>query len=308
LELKTLITGGTGFIGSHLVNRLTQTTETPPILIVRDDRTYPWLNWLEEFLPKTIRVRGNILDFKLIKRMLVQYEVEHVYHLASQAIVKKAVKDPINTYETNVLGTVNILEACRQTEIEKICVMSTDKVYGERLASNIYDPLVAGGIYETSKACQDLTAQSFLKTYGMKIVIPRSCNVYGYDLSPRIIPNTIRQCLKNQSPIIFKGEKTIRQYIYVEDLVNALTHLMSGNYQGIFNIGTSDILEQEKVVLTILKVGNFEHLKPRYVEREKPIKEIKAQSIKPSDFEWKPKYSFEEGIKETIQKFRKYGF
>jgi len=305
---NVLITGATGFIGSHLAHRLSKDKSNTIVILVRDCKTGPWLNWLKEFLSKTFRVRGDILNLKLLTRVLVQYEIEQVYHFAAQAIVKKALKDPINTYEINVMGTLNLLEACRQAEVDKVLIQSTDKVYGEKLAANPEDPPIAGGIYETSKACADLIAQSYMKTYEMNIVIPRSCNVYGYDLSPRIIPNTIRQCLRHQDPIIFKGEKTMRQYIYVEDLVDALIHLMNGDYTGVFNVATHDVFKQEEVVKTILRVGNFKHLKPRYVEREKPIKEIKMQSMIPSDFGWEPRYTFEKGIKETIQKFKKYGF
>jgi nucleoside-diphosphate-sugar epimerase len=137
-------------------------------------------------------------------------------------------------------------------------------------------------------------------------VIARSCNAYGYDLSPRIIPNTIRSCLRGDPPIIYEGEETKRQYVYVEDLCEALTHLMRRHsYKGVYDIATDDILTQEQVVKTICK---YFPISPRLVKREQPILEIKSQSMKIRNFGWKPKHTFSEGIQETIKKFERYGF
>lgn len=302
---NVLVTGATGFIGSHLVEKLVK-EGNDVVVLVRDILPSPWVNWVKETLKDTTRVRGDILNLNLIKRILVEYEIDHVYHLAAQAIVRKAIKDPVNTYRINLVGTLNILEAARQVDTEKTIIMSTDKVFGERIAATHDDPVSAGGIYETSKACADLIAQSFLQTYGMKIAIARSCNAYGYDLSPRIIPNTIRKCLTHKDPIIYKGEKSYRQYIHINDLTDALIHLMKGEYVGLFNIATPDILTQEEVVLEIL--SHFKHLRPKYIERENPPKEIKTQSMILTDFDWKPKITFAHGIKMTIDAFRKWRF
>jgi nucleoside-diphosphate-sugar epimerase len=306
MELRVLVTGGSGFIGSHLVKRLIS-DEHEVVVLVRDVLPSPWANWLNEALKGAIQVRGDVLDFNVIKRVLAEYEIEYCLHLAAQAVVRKAVADPLNTFSVNIMGTVNILEACRQLDTPKVLVMNTDKIFGNRMNAEAEDPVVADGIYETSKACACLISESYRQTYGMKIVTPQVCNIYGYDLAPRIIPNTIISCLKNEPPIIFEGEKTLRQYIYVEDVCEALLRLMSGNHAGRFNICGNDILTQEEVVQTIVK-NFFPHLKPKYVKREKPIKEIQWQSLKPSNFGWKPEYTFESGIKETIAKFKKYGF
>jgi len=298
------VTGASGLIGSHLVSKLKERNKV--ICLVRDFLPSPWVKWISEALTPSVYVRGDISDDKLIRRILAEYEIDHVYHLASQAIVKTALKDPLGTFQTNIMGTVNLLEACRQIQPEKILVMSTDKIYGDRLNAEADDPAVAGGPYETSKSCQDLIAQSYMETCDMPIVIPRSCNAYGYDLSPRIIPNTIRSCLKGEPPIAYEGEETKRQYVYVEDLVSALIHLMShAPYRGIYNIATNDFLSQKLVVIEICK---FFPLTPRFTKRDKPIKEIKSNSMVCSNFGWKPKYSFSQGIQKTIEAFKKYGF
>lgn len=266
----------------------------------------PWGKWLADALQQTTIVFGDILNIKVLRRILADYDINHVYHLASQAIVKTALKDPTTTFETNIMGAVNILEASRQIGVDRVLVMSTDKAYGNRLNAEPDDPLVSTGIYETSKSCEDLIAQAYMQTYDMLILIPRACNCYGYDLSPRIVPNTVRSCLRGEPPIAYEGEETERQYIYVEDLCDALIHLTKHtNYKGVYNISTNDFLNQKSVVIEICK---FFPLSPHFIKREKPIKELKSNSMVCSNFGWKPQHTFHEGIKKTIEAFRKFGF
>jgi len=298
-----LVTGATGFIGSHLANKLQKDNNI--LLLGRDQPPSAWTNWLSTALNHCASARGDILDQNLIRRLLAEYNIEQVYHLAAQAIVSSALKDPLGTFQTNITGTINVLEACRQIEVEKVLVLSTDKVYGNRLKASEGDPLVSTGIYETSKSCADLIAQSYIYTYDMSIVIPRSCNAFGYDLSPRIIPNTVRSCLKGEPPIVYEGEETLRQYIYVEDLCDALIHLMKHQpYRGIYNLATQDLLTQKQVVLEVCK---YFPMSPRFIKRDKPITEIKSNSMICSDFGWKPKHTFSQAIQETIKKFKQYG-
>jgi len=304
--ISVLVTGASGFIGSHFASEMKKANRV--IVLVRDVIPSPWANWLNQALDGCVLVRGDILDANLLRRILAEYSVDSVVHFAAQSLVSVALKDPKTTFYINIEGTVNLLEACRQTDIEKIYVQSTDKVYGERTDAKEEDPLVSTGIYESSKSCQDLVAQAFAETYGLNIIIGRASNTYGYDLAKRIIPNTIKSCLRGEPPIIFQEEHTLRQYIYVEDLVDAIAHLTMKKANGIYNIATDDILTQEQVVTKICK---YFPLTPKLVKRDKPLKEIQKQSVnwsKLKAFGWKPKHSFEEAIKITIERFRKYGF
>ena len=303
--MNILVTGGTGFIGSHFIAELKKRNNI--IVLMRDLSSALWTKWLNEALYGCTIVQGDLLNKNVIRRILAEYNINWTFHFAAQAIVSSALKDPFGTFQTNVTGTVNLLEACRQTDIEKIYIQSTDKVYGERMNAKEEDPIVSTGIYETSKSSEDLVAQAFAETYGLKILIGRACNTYGYDLAKRIIPNTIKSCLRGKPPIIFEGEDTLRQYIYVEDLVDAIVYLGSKNANGIYNIGTDDILTQEQVVR---KICNYFPLTPQLVKREKPFKEIQKQSMnwdKLKALDWHPKHSFEEAIKITIERFEKYG-
>jgi CDP-glucose 4,6-dehydratase len=302
------ITGGSGFIGSHTCQKLSEKNQVVTLLRDIHPPTTPWGKWLSDALCKTTIVLGDILNFQTLKRILAEYNIDTVIHMAAQAIVATAEKDPSGTFQTNVQGTVTLLEACRQLDTPTIYVQSTDKVYGERLSATETDPLVSTGIYATSKTCADLVAQAFMETYGMNIIIGRPCNTYGYDLAKRIIPNTIRSCLAGNPPVIYEGENTIRQYIYVSDLVDAVTFLIKRNQKGIYNIGTDDILTQEQVVKNICK---YFPLTPRLINRPTHIKEIQKQTINWSKLEnlgWQPKHTFDEAIQKTIQEFEKYGY
>jgi len=305
--MNILVTGATGFIGSHLTERLLKKNRV--VTIIRDMPSHrsPWGTWVHTVMEKVILVGGDIRNTKKIERILSDYQIDQVYHIAAQPIVATAIKNPCETLDSNIMGTVSVLEACRRIEVNRILVMSTDKVYGNRLNATTKAPLVSGGIYETSKAAQDLIAQTYQYTYGMSIVIPRSCNAYGFDFSPRIIPNTIRACLRGEQPFIYAGEETLRQYIFIDDLTVALTQLMNAGYDGVFNVANEEDpgKTQADVVTEICK--HFS-VKPTVKIRIQMIKEIQNQSIVASEFAWRPEYTFEEGITKTIAKFKKFGW
>ena len=305
-----LITGGMGFIGSHLAKKLSQ--ENQVVILQRD--TVP-NTWLTEALEKCIIVHGDLLDYSLLRRIISDYAIEQIYHLGAQAVVSASNKEPYTTFNVNVMGTINLLEAVRQTKPTiKILIQSTDKVYGNnRMDMAETDALLPTiGIYETSKALEDFAAQAYVNQYGLNIKITRPCNTYGYDTNNRIIPNTIRQCLSGTPPLIFNGqEKTVRQYIYVDDLIEALILIMKQpktEEAEIFNVGTDDILTQEHVVKTIAESFN---LNIRVIQRNIPVKEIEKQSInwnKLKNLGWTPKYNFQTGIMESVKHYQTYGW
>lgn len=298
--LTYLVTGCSGFIGSHLINELKKKERV--VGLIRDCK--PSL-WFHEVLEDIILVRGDVRDLKLLKRVINQYEVDRVFHLAAFSIVKRAYRDPVNTFETNIMGTVNVLEACRQVGVERIVFLSTDKVYGNLEKATTRDTIQATEVYGTSKACAGLIAQTYASIYDLPVMAIRLCNVYGYDpYNNRIVPNTIKTALQCENPIIYKNDYSKRQYIYVDDAVNALTFAMENFTQSeVVNVGTPDIMTQEGVVLSILKF--FPGLEPDYVDRP-PYKEIRSQSMQSNLAGWKPRYSFDEGIVETILLFNKY--
>jgi nucleoside-diphosphate-sugar epimerase len=300
-----MVTGGTGFLGSHLVKDLTGDNRV--VVLVRDNISSKWLG---EALKGAILVKGDILDTDLVQRVLSDYLIEEVYHLAAQAVLKSVIKDPLTAIKVNVVGAASVLEACRRTEKDiHIIVQTTDKVYEwSKLYVTEKDPLGSvNGIYEASKVAEDTIARAYENIFGINLRITRPSNIYGYDLSSRIIPNTIKDCLHGIRPVIFVGqEKMIRNYLYVADFVSAIELVMK-QPNGIFNIGTPDVLTQEETVKKIAKLFNLE---PIYKVRDRPMKEIQEQAVnydKLMALGWKPKYSFDEGIAETIARYKKYG-
>lgn len=299
--MSVFVTGASGFIGSHLVNELKK--EHQVMALVRD--VVP-SRWLSEALEGCVKVRGDIRNFPFLRRVLNEYEVERVYHLAAFANVKQANKDPLHAYDVNVMGTVKLLEACRQLDVGRILVLSTDKVYGERMKATVEDPREPSEPYATSKICQDIIAESYVKTYGLNVLNPHSCNVFGYDpQSNRIFPNTIKACLRGESPLIFTNDESIREYIYVYDLVDALQTLMEKHERGPYNIATGYVYNQRDIVLMVLK--HFPDLKPKHVEMKLPV-QVQKETMAMTRWSWKPKWGMIEAVTDTVEAFRHYGW
>lgn len=302
---RILITGATGFIGSHLVKYLSKDYEVIALGRTIKNRVSLW----QTLLSAHGVVLGDLTNFDWVLKTLNHLDVNIIYHLAAEAIVKRAQREPRTSIMNNILATLNILEASRQLGIEKIIIQSTDKVYTEPI---LIKPPSDYPIepYATSKSCSDLIGLTYMDTYGMNIAIVRMCNVYGYDLSPRIIPNTIRQCIrfkkdpeKYKPPVIYKNIRGIRQYIYIKDACDALSYFINSKLTGIFNIGTQDIFSQEEIVRMICDKFNIQ---PREEILTSPLREIPEQKPLKTNIPWSPKYSIDKGLDETIKEFEKY--
>ena len=167
-------------------------------------------------------VRGEIDDQPLLERVLGEYEVEVVIHLAAQTIVGIANRNPVSTFETNIAGTWALLEACRRSpRVKQIVVASSDKAYGDhdQLPYHEDTPLAGRHPYDVSKSCADLIARSYWETYNLPVAITRCGNFYGGgDLNwNRIVPGTIRSVLRGERPVIRSDGLFVRDYFYVED-------------------------------------------------------------------------------------------
>src|SRR5229473_5582414 len=225
-ERPTLITGGTGFAGSWLVQWLHE-LGADVICLVRD--------WVPQstlvrsgLINKVNRGRGDICDQELVERVLGEYEVDTVFHLAAQTTVGIANRNPVSTLQTNIGGTWSVLEACRRSPVVKnIVVASSDKAYGEAEGRYGEDtPLQGRHPYDVSKSCADLIAQAYAVTYKLSVTITRCGNFYGGgDLNwNRLVPGTIRSILRGQRPVIRSDGQYVRDYFYVED--GALVNMM----------------------------------------------------------------------------------
>ena len=311
---NVFITGSTGFIGYWLTKELVESGAKVTGL-VRD--VVPQSAFFQCNLDKKINiVNGKIDNLQLLKRIMSEYEIDTVFHLAAQTQVGVAYQDPLSTFETNIMGTWNILEACRTNGlyVKRIIVASTDKAYGEQanLPYTENAPLQGSYPYDVSKSCTDLIAYSYFKTYQLPVCITRCGNVYGPgDLNfQRLIPGTILAVLKNQ-PVIIRSDGTFkRDYFYVKDTVNAYLTLASSienlNLSGeAFNFSSGTPISVIDMTHKILEVfgrkdypikilGEVKHeIKDQYLSNQKAYKILG----------WKPKYTIENALKETIDSF-----
>ncbi len=262
-------------------------------------------------------VRGSLEDLAVIERALGEYEIDTVFHLAAQAIVGVANRNPISTFEANILGTWNILEACRKHPlIKRVIVASSDKAYGdqENLPYDENMPLQGKHPYDVSKSCADLISHTYFHTYGLPVCITRCGNLYGGgDLNfNRIIPQTIQLVLNGEAPEIRSDGTFVRDYFYIEDAVQAYLLLAEkmeeNNLAGeAFNFSNEIQLTVLELVEKILKKMNS-NLKPKVLNQGS--NEIKHQYLSAEKarklLNWTPAYTIDEGLEKTIEWYTEF--
>lgn len=308
-NLNVLITGADGFIGSWIAKEIIE-REANVFTIVRDIKKLSNLDILK-IKNKINIINGDLVNFDVCNRLMNEYEIEICFHIAAQAIVSTATVSPISTFESNIKGTWNILEAARLSKfMSKIVVASSDKAYGiqKNLPYTEESPLLGIYPYDASKACADILARSYFKTYGLPIAVTRNANTYGgADLNfSRLVPDTIRSLLNNKQPIIRSDGTPERDYMYVKDAVNAYLTLASNlskkNVQGeAFNFGNGkpiSVLNLYKKIATLMN----KNIKPMVLGEAKNEIDRQYLSIKKARkiLKWQPKYGLEQGLKETI--------
>ncbi len=316
---RVFITGANGFLGSWLTKALV-TSGARVVVLIRD-----WIpgsvltNMKNVYNSLEAVVKGDLIDGQLITRIFNEHNIDSCFHIGAQTIVGIANKSPISTFESNIRGTWNILEAARNIGLERIVIASSDKAYGEHknLPYNEDYSLSALHPYDASKACTDILARTYARTYDMPIVVTRCANIYGGgDLNfSRIIPDTIRSILQNKDPIIRSDGTPLRDYIYIDDAVNAyLIAAEKAGKKGIkgeaFNFGSNSPIKVLDLVKEIIAVSGNKFLKPVIEGRGKGrgkgeirnqyLSSVKAERL----LGWKPVCSLEKGIMETIKWYK----
>jgi len=219
---NVLVTGCSGLLGSWLVKYLVD-SGAGVVGLIRD--IVPKSNlFYSGYYPKINIVRGELEDRIILERILGEYEIDTVFNLGAQAIITIANRNPISTFETNIKGSWNILEACRRSpKVKRIIAASSDKAYGEQsiLPYTEETPLKGQYPYDVSKSCADLLAQSYHKTFNTPVCITRCGNFFGGgDLNfNRIVPGTIKSIINNEPPVVRSDGKLVRDYFYIEDAV-----------------------------------------------------------------------------------------
>ncbi|MCC6128065.1 MAG: GDP-mannose 4,6-dehydratase [Chlamydiae bacterium] len=313
---KVFVTGASGFVGSHLVERLLSLGAIVTALV---QDVFPSSRFFREKIAQRVQlVHGSLEEFGTIQRALCRYEIDTVFHLGAQALVETALRSPLDTLESNVRGTYYLLEACRLASdlVQRIVLASSDKAYGpSRILPYLEEmPSLGTHPYDVSKACGDLIARSYHKTYGLSLVIGRCANLYGGgDLHwSRIIPGTIRSILENRPIEVRSDGSMIREYLYVEEAIDAYLKMgercLEKGVQGeIFNFGPDRSFSVLQVIDMIKMVMRREDIEVKIIN--KTTHEIKAQSLNSSKAKrllgWSSKMSLEEGLKKTIDWYRR---
>jgi CDP-glucose 4,6-dehydratase len=315
-DRRVLITGATGFVGSWLTRRLVD-AGADVIALVRD-----WVPQSELVRSQTLEqvtvARGELSDRDLIERVIGEYETGVVIHLAAQTIVGIANRNPVSTFESNIRGTWNLLEACRRSPcVRSIVVASSDKAYGEQeiLPYDERTALEGRHPYDVSKSCADLIAQTYAKTYNLPIAITRCGNFYGGgDLNwNRIVPGTIRSVIRGERPVIRSNGQFVRDYFYVED--GAAAYMLLAEHlhcrpelNGLaFNFSNELEVTVLGLVDRILRAMDS-NLQPDI--RNEASNEILRQRLSASRartmLNWSPLFTLDEGIDRTIPWYREF--
>jgi CDP-glucose 4,6-dehydratase len=306
LDKRVFVTGATGLVGQWLTRELLKRGANP-VLLVRDGVPAMW-----EFQDTCNIIRGDVTDQPLMERILNEYDVEVIFHLAAMAIVKYGNELPREAYKTNVLGTVSLLEAARNVKPNaRIAVASSDKAYGtcDHLPYHEDTPLKGRNPYDCSKSCQDLIAQSYQMTQGLHVAISRCGNIYGGgDLNwNRLIPNTIRRLVRGDTPVVYGTGFETRDLFYVQDTVNAYLTLIEKNAEGAYNFSTGEELTVKSVIETICRLmGKPVHYSTLNELGGQIPNQVLDSTKARQELGWKPLYTLEDGLRETIAWYEDY--
>lgn len=310
---KILITGGTGFIGSHLIEEISKFSDKVFVPFIDiNPKSYFSVMKLKNKVQMT---KLDLTDKAKLFHYLKKRKIDFIFHLAAQTIVTKAYEDPYFTLQNNIISTLNILEFARLNKsIKGIIVASSDKAYGK--TSKRYtesSPLKGDHPYDVSKSTKDLIAQTYFKTYNVPVVITRFGNVYGEgDLHlSRIIPGICESIIKNRQLQVRSDGTFVRDYIYVKDVVNAYMTLYA-NFEQIkgeaFNVSSKDTISVINLIKTIERsIGKkIKYKINNNAKNEIPYQHLNWQKIK--RLGWYPSYSIESTIPKIIDWYRENVF
>jgi CDP-glucose 4,6-dehydratase len=313
-DSTVLVTGAQGFIGSWLAERLLD--EGARVVVPRRDFEPDARFRTDGVEGRCVVAAADVEDYEAMTRVLNEHGVDTVFHLAAQTIVGKANHSPLSTFETNVRGTYVLLEACRamgvsSDRVARIVVASSDKAYGshDELPYREDFALQPTFPYDVSKACTDMIARSFAATYGLPVAVTRFANVYGGgDLNwSRIVPDTCRSLAKGEAPVIRSDGTPERDYLYVEDAVDAYLAVAASlddeTRRGrAWNAGWGSPLAVREIVDRLIAVSGSE-AEPDVQGDGTPHGEIDRQYLDSSairsELGWEPQVGLDDGLRRT---------
>ena len=313
---SALVTGAYGLLGSWLSKALLG--EGVRVAVLRRDEPPASALVLEGTEARCTVVRGDVLDLALMRRVVGEEEVDTVFHLAAQTIVGAGRRSPLSTFETNVRGTWNVLEACREHGVARVVVASSDKAYGahEDLPYREEHALVAIHPYDVSKACADMIARCYWHAFGVPVAVTRFANLYGGgDLNAsRLVPEAVAAVLAGRSPVLRSDGSPERDFLYVEDAVAAYLAIAraldgEGARGEAFNAGAGEPVAVRDVVATICRVADSA-VQADIRGEGTPEGEIDRQFVDASKLRaltgWAPQVALEDGLRRTVEWYRRH--
>ena len=314
-----LVTGCYGFVAQHLIYKLLKKGNTVFGIYNKKYQLEIFDTKIFKLNKKFIITKGDITDKNFIRKIIKLYKFKICFHLAAVSQVLDSNSDPIKTFNTNIFGTINLLENFRlYSKKTSIIFSSTDKVYGESkiLPYSENTPLNAINPYDVSKASGDLICRSYAKTFDLNIAITRFVNIYGPgDVNwDRIIPGTIKSLISKNKPILRSNGKFLRDYIFIDDVVDGYIKL-SNKLQSFpdtlrgksINFGTNNPIAAINIVKLLLKI--FKLNKNFIIIKNIAKNEIKDQYsnyiLAKKLINWQPKTILEEGLIKSVKWYEK---
>ena len=306
---SVLVTGATGMVGSNLCRRLLDEGARVVGLIADDDPTSELAR--SGTLSEMVVMSGRLERYDDVERAINNTEVDTVIHLGAQPIVGAAARAPRHTFETNIQGTWNVLDACRLigSRVQRVVVASSDKAYGAQPVLPYVEDMPLAGVqpYEVSKSCTDLIALSYAKTYGLPVAVARCGNIYGPgDLNwNRIVPGTMRSLIRGEQPVIRSDGSLIRDYLHVDDVTDAYLTLAdrADSFAGeAFNFSDEYPMSVLEIYAAICDAAGMSDEKPLILGEASD--EISAQYLNASKARdllgWAPTMSLGDGLAQTF--------
>jgi CDP-glucose 4,6-dehydratase len=311
---RVFITGATGLVGSTLVRALVNLGADISVLIMDQPKDSELirsglLNELNVFF-------GDLSSYQSVSQAIIKSNPEVVFHLGAQTLVGQGILDPKGTFESNIQGTWNVLDAVRvfAPNVKSVVIASSDKAYGTT-ATLPYDesfPLHGDGPYDVSKSCTDLLSQSYGRTYGLPVSIARCGNIYGPGDTnwSRIVPGTFRSLLTKQTPVLRSDGSFMRDYIFVDDVVDAYV-LLSENYRKVspgeaFNFSNDYAYSVLEIYTQICNVTVQAFIPPKFsnsASHEIHDQHLTSEKAK-KELGWFARHSLESGLEKSLAWYR----
>jgi len=303
--MKYLVTGGAGFIGSHFIHELLEQDQTAEVTNL-DLLTYAGnAENLEDLAndPRYKFVQGDICHREIVEQ--VMNNTDMVVHFAAESFVDRSIYGAEVFIRTDVYGTFILLEAARKFNVKRFVHISTDEVYGSREKGSFTenDALLPSNPYSASKAGADRLAYSYFKTYGLPVIITRSCNNYGPNQYPeKLIPLFITNAIQDLNLPVYGDGKQIRDWLYVRDHCSAILFLLERGEPGeVYNIGTNHECTNMEITKNILQLLNKQETLIQHVtDRPAHDRRYSLDSSRLRKMGWEPQWNLETGLKNTV--------